>query len=559
MLKKADLSKPVLLICVLLVMIICGATTLYGDDFIYATYFYDGIGGFFKRTIEHYMQMNGRAFIHFVLELVLIFKDRLFFAVIPAMLLGVFISFRDNNKNLAMYLGLCFMGTMLMPVKILREGMLWMSGAANYIFPVIFAVSGYFAFIRLIGEKKISIFYIIFFFLCGQTTEQCAVIIISGIAVYVLFGNLKKLSKSNIIYLCCIVTGFLVVVLSPGTSSRIGAETAQKLPLFKSFDNLYTMVFENIGIMWIFIASLIALASSEKKIMKIVLGTSVVVLIMSLFGFYSAAGWIFVFAALMTVFLLIAKRKKCEYCILFLSALLSVAMLVFSTSYGYRNLMPAILIMMGITASALSEITEDIFKRNMILVVCFVISAAVFTPKIAGYISNRSIINDNISAVKTGDKDVYYNVDLNNTYAYNQFFTDSFYEEGYRRIYKVDDNTKIHLKGKDFRDFHCGNVFCERPAYEKNGTLYYPLRDTAEAYGGKISYDETKKITLVTINNVNVEFDKENGMIIKEKTIYNADDYILKDYQYGNFFNSHTYISGKGLEDLFDIKIEKAE
>ena len=568
MLKKVDLNKPVFYLCLLLLVIICAMTTLYGDDFIYAVYFYDGLGGFFKKTYEHYTQMNGRAFIHFVLELILIFKDKLFFVVLPAMVTGVFYVFYRNNKtdkNAALFFSLCYMGLMLVAVKVLREGMLWMSGAVNYIFPVIFAVSGFYAFIKQIGDNRFNVFYLVFFFLCGQSTEQCSVIIISSIILYILtdIKLIKKLTKINIIYFICIFAGFLSVVLSPGTSVRMGTEAGKRLGFFESFNELFTMAFGEIGILWVFIAALILLEIScgiKKAVnFKILCAACAVTALLSLMGFYSAAGWIYVLCAVVSAASNIIKNNNRKHCILFLSALLSIAIMAFTASYGYRNFMPAILIMICIIASVISDIIKDrgIFARNIILIACFAVSMISFVPKLSGYISNRIIINENISSVRSADKDVYYNVDLKADYSYNQFFVDSFYEENYRRIYKVPDDTKIHLKGKDFTDLYCNGVFCERPVYEKEGEKYYPLRDVAEAYGGELSYNKENKLTLIRINDTVMEFDKENGLFYAGDNIYNAYDYLLEDFKYGNFFNSHTYLNESGFMDLFGIEFKQ--
>ena len=74
------------LLALIPLLIVSKCTTLYGDDFIYATYFSEGFSGFIQKTINHYTQMNGRALVHFILELILIFKDKLFIIVIPLLL-----------------------------------------------------------------------------------------------------------------------------------------------------------------------------------------------------------------------------------------------------------------------------------------------------------------------------------------------------------------------------------------------------------------------------------------------------------------------------------------
>ena len=53
----------------LLFGIVSGFICFYADDFYYATFFREGFVGFWQRTAEYYMTMNGRALIHFLMML----------------------------------------------------------------------------------------------------------------------------------------------------------------------------------------------------------------------------------------------------------------------------------------------------------------------------------------------------------------------------------------------------------------------------------------------------------------------------------------------------------
>ena len=83
--KIAD--KAVFVVSLILLVMLGAFTTLYSDDFVYGTYLLDGPAGFIRKNAEHYQNVNGRAFIHLVLEGILYWKDTLFRFVLPLMIL----------------------------------------------------------------------------------------------------------------------------------------------------------------------------------------------------------------------------------------------------------------------------------------------------------------------------------------------------------------------------------------------------------------------------------------------------------------------------------------
>ena len=62
--------------------------TLYADDFYYGIFLHDGWRSFWHLTAEHYLTINGRALVHFVNELMLLFGTKIFVLISPLCLLG---------------------------------------------------------------------------------------------------------------------------------------------------------------------------------------------------------------------------------------------------------------------------------------------------------------------------------------------------------------------------------------------------------------------------------------------------------------------------------------
>lgn len=554
---KKLLSKTdtlIFLISLILIGIISYATTLYGDDFIYGTYFCNGASGFFTKTAEHYMQMNGRALIHFVLELVLVFKDKLFFAVIPAMLIFVFYAFNRilPQKEKMPYFALCLSGVMLIPVSVLREGMLWMSGAFNYIFPLGLALIGFWTVKE--QREKTPWYFFLFAFISGASTEQCGMIAIGSSILYVLYEltEKRKIEKNTYILILLILLGFLSVALSPGTSGRIGEETLNaQLSITDRLYNVFKLSLSDKKTAFILVFAPFLCSLQLKNIWISVFTAAAFVF--SLFGFYLIAGLLLTTGILIISVILLVKTDKSILAILLLASAGSLGMLVFSTTFGYRNLMPSLLLMTAISAYEMNLIIRPDTKKALIICIAFIISAISFLPTLRGYISNRQIINANIKSI-TKDNEIYYNTDINQLYGYNQFFVDNFYFDGIKQIYGINKDTKIFMQGHDFIDLFFNGVHTENPIYIKDNSYYYPLRGIIEASNGSADWDNQRKCAVFTLNNKTLYVDMTNAHLFNDESDYPA-DYFLIDSKYGNFFRSNIYLSEKAFEDIWGINL----
>ena len=46
--------------------------TVYSDDYWYGTFFQNGFSGFLREMYQHYMQTNGRLYVHAIIPVVLL-------------------------------------------------------------------------------------------------------------------------------------------------------------------------------------------------------------------------------------------------------------------------------------------------------------------------------------------------------------------------------------------------------------------------------------------------------------------------------------------------------
>lgn len=545
------------LLALIPVLIVSRCTTLYGDDFIYATYFSDGFSEFISKTINHYNQMNGRALVHFILELILIFKDKFFVVFIPLFLILTFYLYsKICQKEKAIELTtISLMLLMCLSPAILREGILWMAGYMNYVLPTLLA----FLSLYLLKNDKTKPIYLILAFICGATTEQGGAMAVSSMVIYIFASLIKKesISKKSFLLPLFAFLGYLTVVLSPATSGRTTLEATETVSLIKRFENLFYIAFSKDGATWLFELTLLLISAKLYKREKAMSIAGFIAMAVSIVAYFYQAyiicGLAVTLAFLYIGFSLLFKGLYIEQVSIGLSGLLSAGMLLLSTTFGFRNLIPLYLTLICLSVNIfLSYVPKDTYTKTIAALLVFAISLICGLPTVKGYMNNRKIVNQNISAVSNEDEGFYYNVDLIPEYSYNQFITDNFYRDAYRKIYDVNEETKIFLKGKDFTDLRINGVHLEYPMYTEDKKNFFPLRDVIEAYGGELSYNiETKEI-IIEINEKKVSY-KRDEMKFSDGT--DAVGHTPETRKYGKMFDETNYFTSEIFLKVFDISI----
>ncbi len=231
--KKTICALLVLLLSFSAVFLLCeNISPILADDVYYMSFTKYGIKNFVDSTTEHYMTHNGRAFVHFVLEIVLLFKQHLYALLIPAFIAlgGGALAYIISEKNKFIILvssALSLFCFFLLSDKNIINAVMWMSGGFNYLFPMPFVVITYAV---LLKAKLKSVFsrlgVAVLLFLSGATTELygafiLALIVLSGIENYV---TGRKIRKRYYFAFFISLFGYATVLLSPSTFKRIENE-----------------------------------------------------------------------------------------------------------------------------------------------------------------------------------------------------------------------------------------------------------------------------------------------------------------------------------------------
>lgn len=562
------ISKAILfIICISCLIIISGLTTLYGDDYTYGAYCLDGLGEFLRLNVSHYAEVNGRAFVHLVLECVLAFKDALFFAVIPLMVWGAFSTFykafadSECKKEKITFLTFAISGVMCLSVFVLREGLLWVSGAMNYIFPLIFTYA-VFTVMEKADNGKCPWYYYLTAFLAGATTEQGGAMSFAAALMYIIYYRItqKRIDKRAYILAGIVFIGYLSIFLSPATLGRLFRETAENTEgVMGRFKHIFTLCFDKGGALWLFAVTELALLTRFEKNKRyfIFIGLSLLAVsaVMILCGLLLTGGFLLAGLMTATVIAMLLTKTAPKLAIAAITAGAGIVMLVCSTSFGFRNLIPAYFTMIAVSASVLAGYLQKKPPLLDLLVSGAVVAIAVITflPVISGYAGNRKIINQNLEEYKSGGM-INYNLGIQYPYGYVQFFeTGGVYEDGFRKIYKIPKDTKIRLYGSDFEDFSCNGREC-KPVFIKNGVRYYPMRDVLESYGWELLYDNGK--TDIIHGDTEIKYLNDYAVFIREGQEIAAADWRCIEEGYKSFFTTYTYHSGEMFEKVFDIVLD---
>lgn len=229
-------------ICGVLIFSVSCIIYLYSDDVYYATFLKSGFRNFVNMNIDHYMNVNGRTFVHILNEIILFFDTKLFIVINPIMIVGFafiaskctnFKNSREYNKeNIYISTAITLFFIMCLPKEMICESLYWISGSMNYMFPAFCLILLYYILKINIIFSKGTILLFVFSLLTGATTEQggFVAVVMSMLAVLtaLLFQNKPK-KKSYILAPFFAIIGLMTVILAPSTNKRLGSSIIERI------------------------------------------------------------------------------------------------------------------------------------------------------------------------------------------------------------------------------------------------------------------------------------------------------------------------------------------
>ncbi|HBY20494.1 MAG: hypothetical protein A2Y24_07160 [Clostridiales bacterium GWE2_32_10] len=201
---------------------------LYGDDYFYGIFHNEN---FWKNHIEHYLYANGRALVHFLVSLILIFDVYLFRIINPVLIVSLLIVIaklvsKDKEEyKIALSCGIVLFS--MLDINITRQSVYWLDGSFNYLLPIFISLLTFLYLKKSIYEKKRYIFLPLLGLIAGMTVEQSALVALGGIFLIILSAKFimnKKVNKIHILTLLLALIGAATVFFAPGTFNRMQEE-----------------------------------------------------------------------------------------------------------------------------------------------------------------------------------------------------------------------------------------------------------------------------------------------------------------------------------------------
>lgn len=226
---------------------------------IFSQFFAKDFENFKRLTLNHFMNDNGRMFIHFVDEFLLIFGTKLWAVTNSLCICGIIVlsakiscgyyEKADNPKEQKtlkkayqqriIIISLLFS---LTGIFVIRESILWITGSLNYLFPAFLFVAYFYFYKRSVLLNKNFSFTFILAFLAAYSTEQASFLTILAFVYITAESFIKnkkiKIRLSHILNFAGCISGFLLLMLAPGNRMRISYnQDFYKLSLFEKIEN----------------------------------------------------------------------------------------------------------------------------------------------------------------------------------------------------------------------------------------------------------------------------------------------------------------------------------
>lgn len=494
------------LFCVLL---LTAQIALYCDDYWYGTFLTQGWDHFWELTIWHYINFNGRAFIHFMCQLALVFDYKLFVVLNPLMLgfifvLGQRLQGRETPWQFTLLTaGVACLAVVALPLLYVRTAVLWISAAFNYIFPLCIMLPVFWLYQKNFQSRRAWIGVLAACFLAGATTEQTGFAACVCIGGWGLLGLLRKtLSlKRAILPVLFSGAGYATIIFAPGTWLRVDREIGGGvLKVFQPEEFLYrfrlSMSYmtgiKGVPALFIAFCLLFALhtALKRKKLLWALpgLGALAVYLLLIFTHHYFFMELFSVLAFLGAAGYYLWKPETTARGLLLLGMLGAQLIMLLNRSAAHRTALPAILLLLAVCASMLAECFACLPRfrwtapaASALLMLCLLPG---YLPTLQGYMANTPANRANEKELWDRSDDVI-SIDLNldKDYMYLAFFSSDNYLVNAMDYYGItDERMEFTCEGMDLY-----GLYGERtglPALKQEGELYLPLQSAARVCGG---------------------------------------------------------------------------
>ncbi len=384
------------------------------DDFYYMTFTDNGFAGYINNSVNHYLTLTGRAFVHFLLCPLLMYKMFPFkiWNTILILSLAIVIGLIGKNSRKLHFGSVvsAFSLFWLIGISVLADGALWGAGSFNYLFPVFMIFLYYYIFsVSLSGKGNFVV--CILGFLSSATVEMTGLLAIF-VVIYCAMTNIKEAKKKKtfvILNLASCIIGYITLFLSGGVSKRLTQNEYESIGIIERGLTNFTLFSrricssEGLSVILIitFLFILIYMLKQRRKTLASFAVANIVLLIFTGFNIIYDSRLICIISlfAFLTLCLTATEifQKGNKHIMFFMICItISLGVCMISPVVAYRMLMPTatFLVAMCVLIIDLCDFSE----RSIIAVTCILTILASITMifYIGKFKANAKIIDENI-------------------------------------------------------------------------------------------------------------------------------------------------------------------
>ena len=233
---------------VFIIYTLCYLTPLARDDWSYFFIFgtdtrITSLADVFTSQYAHYLEFNGRAVCHVILQAVEAFLGKGAFNVLNTLMFVVFLYAiainvsKERKHYYKIFTASFFLLFLLFPGFDL--GVLWLSGSFNYLWPATALLFFHYILMNKQYSSRAYILLFLFGFLCGWTNEAFVLGLAGAYFIYYMVKR-KELTTQRIIMLAGFFIGALLLVFAPGSISK-AKDSSSYHDIFVVFNCLLAM------------------------------------------------------------------------------------------------------------------------------------------------------------------------------------------------------------------------------------------------------------------------------------------------------------------------------
>lgn len=363
----------------------------------------DSILDAIKNQYTDYFNINGRVFVHTILQIVLIFDKNLWTVINPIMIISgilliikiIEINNKQTNKVLSLLLGTSFYLLLFKYKRIIY----WVAGSVNYVWVFTFLILILYIYYKYGFLKNKYLNMIIIFILCmiHECTMVFTIIFILG-TIIVDWYKTKKFNKDYIFYIIGF-TGSLILLLSPSNQTRlISDELWNSLNLIEKITISIPIISKNIlnitsyktMLSYIFISSIIILLKKNKDKFS---NINIILIIINMILIYTYNNnWLyFILVLLLVISENYTYLKNKEYQSIILSISIYAVVYFNMILPTYESGRPNYYFYMYIIFISLKILNQYILKEQILKKISYIIIPSIFIILLSNeiYIYNR--------------------------------------------------------------------------------------------------------------------------------------------------------------------------